>query len=123
MIYKNIESCCTKNSNLKKKSNLSCNSLKFKSITQDENNACKIRASSEVFVFVCGIKISFRKKIIRIVYIATFVYVDIRVVVQILMKCFVQEINIAWRFDSLSRRSGSNESPKRYSQFWSKAKL
>lgn len=52
--------------------------------------------------------------------------VDKYVVVQILMKCFVQEINaqqIAWRFDSLSRRSGSNESPKRYSQFWSKAKL
>lgn len=61
VIYKNIESCCTKNSNLKKKSNLSCNSLKFKSITQDENNACKIRAC-EVFVFVCGVKISFRKK-------------------------------------------------------------
>lgn len=61
VIYKNIVSCCTKNSNLKKKSNLSCNSLKFKSITQDENNACKIRAC-EVFVFVCGVKISFRKK-------------------------------------------------------------
>lgn len=34
-----------------------------------------------------------------------------------------KRVRIAWRFDSLSRRSGSNESPKRYSQFWSKAKL
>lgn len=43
------------------------------------------------------LKFLLEKKIIRIVYIAIFVYVDIRVVVQILMKCFVQEINIAWR--------------------------
>lgn len=44
----------------------------------------------------CCVKILFRKKeTVCIIYIAIFeMYVDIYVVVQILMKCFVQEINV-----------------------------
>lgn len=46
MIYKNIVPYYTKYAkfkftNLKKKSNLICNSLKFKSMTQDENEYAK----------------------------------------------------------------------------------
>lgn len=72
------------------------------------------------------LKFFLEKKTVCIVYIAIFeMYVDIRCRSNSneMFCARDKRVQIAWRFDSLSRRSGSNESPKRYSQFWSKAKL